>query len=56
MSVFTDKNIKNKRFVWDFKKYNVKLENPPTHKRRDDISVALLVWMSLLYANWEAVS
>ena len=41
MSLFTDKSIKNKRFVLSFKKchgWNVELENPPTCKRRDDIS------------------
>ena len=33
MSVFTDKSIKNKRFVG-----NVELKSSSTHKRREDFS------------------
>ena len=51
MSVFTDKSIKNKRFVWDFKKCQIVTDktsswktHPPTNVEMMFL-VATLVWM-----------
>ena len=51
MSVFTDKSIKNKRFVWDFKKCQIETDAtlskkiPPHTNVEMTFLVATLVWM-----------